>query len=698
MAQNYFSIVTNVGRNKLALSAAGGEEVTITHFAIGDGNGAEVNPTAASTALVREVWRTQVESVEIDPLNPSAVLVTAIIPTNVGGWWMREFGIFDRAGDMIAVAKPVSQYKSTALEGQLEDIRYEFQIIIGETANVTMLVDPSVLLASRDFVEKRKVPVAQLSLTPWVPVKSMTVTAPPANAAAWDTYVIPNGATGAWAGKAGGVAEWTGAAWNIFVPKDGHGIGLPDGRVFLRVAGTYIEWLASREWVTSRKTPVERLNSLPWLSVQSVTLTAPPAAPAAGDIYLIPAGSIGKWAGQAGKLAEWSGTDWTFIAPRDGHGVSLPDGRVFERIGGAYVEKIAQDVQSGRWVYVEDASPDVNRVVVSPTPALTALTAGLGLRVKAKNSSTGKSVMAVSGLPDKELVRLDGSTLYDSDIVAGGIYDFIYDGAKFRVLSALSTPQLRRPITLHVNAAIGNDANDGSANDAAHAIASIQGAVDQAFAYGPGPYTVTIRVAAATYGRVRIPERVGPTLSIIGDVATPGNVVINGGAGADTFSVYGSNVVSVSGVRAQMIQSGTERSGFISYGQSTLNVDRCETGAIDGASLQAYGGGVINVSNHRFTSSSRFMYRANVGGRISIAGTQTLVGVVPLGSAAAQADNGGVIVASPSNPVTFVNRENLAAGARYRVIMNGLIDTVGGGPNFFPGVGDGATSTGGQYV
>ncbi|WP_025200305.1 phage tail protein [Brucella inopinata] len=245
MAQNYFSIVTNIGRNKLALSAAGGAAVTITHFAIGDGNGAEVNPTSASTALVREVWRTPVESVVIDPLNPSAVLVTSIIPTNAGGWWMREFGIFDVDGDMVAVAKPVSQYKPTALEGQLEDIRYEFQIIIGETANVTMLVDPSVLLASRDFVEKRKVPVAQLSLTPWVPVKAMTVTAPPANPTAWETYVIPNGATGAWAGQAQKLAEWNGQSWNIVIPPDGHGISLPDGRIFERINGAYVELAAT---------------------------------------------------------------------------------------------------------------------------------------------------------------------------------------------------------------------------------------------------------------------------------------------------------------------------------------------------------------------------------------------------------------------------------------------------------------------
>src|SRR5262245_25746828 len=146
MAQPYFAIVTNIGQAKLAASMAGGPAVTITHLAIGDGGGADTNPTAADTELVNEVWNTGVDSVEVDPENPSAVIVTAIIPINAGGWWMREFGIFDAAGDMLAVARPVSQYKPTALEGQLEDIRYEFQIIVGETANVTLLVDPSILL------------------------------------------------------------------------------------------------------------------------------------------------------------------------------------------------------------------------------------------------------------------------------------------------------------------------------------------------------------------------------------------------------------------------------------------------------------------------------------------------------------------------------------------------------------------------
>ena len=280
MAQAYFSLVTTNGKIKLAQSAAGGDPVVITHFAIGDGNGAETNPTAASAALVREVWRTPVESVVTDPDNPSAILVTAIIPTNAGGWWMREFGIFDQTGSMIAVAKPVSQYKPTALEGQLEDIRYEFQIIIGENANVTLLVDPSLLFATRAWVENRKIPMGQLMRLPWLPVVSMTLSSAPGNPVVGDTYLVPSNATGIWAANIGKIAEWNGSSWNYIAPPDGHGVSLQDGRIFERVGGSYIEKTAldaqSGKWISATDTGA--LNAL------SITL-AP--APASRPAYLI---------------------------------------------------------------------------------------------------------------------------------------------------------------------------------------------------------------------------------------------------------------------------------------------------------------------------------------------------------------------------------------------------------------------------
>ena len=155
MAQDFFSIITTVGLSKLAIAIATESELQFTEFAIGDGNGLSPDPSPNDTELVNEVWRTGIEGVIIDPDNPSAVLVSAIIPREAGGWYMREYGLFDVDGDMVAVVKPVPQFKPTAAQGQLEDIRYEFQIIVGETANINLLVSPSVLFATREWTINR---------------------------------------------------------------------------------------------------------------------------------------------------------------------------------------------------------------------------------------------------------------------------------------------------------------------------------------------------------------------------------------------------------------------------------------------------------------------------------------------------------------------------------------------------------------
>ena len=75
----------------------------------------------------------------------------------------------------------------------------------------------------------------------WQPVTSVSVVNPPANTVLGDAYVIPNGATGAWAGKDQSIAVWSGSAWRIFDAKDGHGVGLPDGRLFVKTDGAYVE-------------------------------------------------------------------------------------------------------------------------------------------------------------------------------------------------------------------------------------------------------------------------------------------------------------------------------------------------------------------------------------------------------------------------------------------------------------------------
>lgn len=241
MADNrkYFTLLTDKGRFKIASAAANKETVKITHFAIGDGNGQETNPVPSQTELVNEVWRTQVEAVEIDSENPAAVLIAAIIPHDVGGWWMREFGIFDVDNDMLAVVKPVPAYKAVSGDGQVEDIYYQFQLVIGEQAEVVVIVDTSVMWATREYVETRRIPMWQMANTPWLPVIATDVQTPPASPRLGDTYLVPTGAKGDWKDKACKLAEWTAKKWTFMQTPKGHGISLPDGRILQKSADQY---------------------------------------------------------------------------------------------------------------------------------------------------------------------------------------------------------------------------------------------------------------------------------------------------------------------------------------------------------------------------------------------------------------------------------------------------------------------------
>ena len=237
--QRYFTLLTDKGKYKIAKAAADKGEVKFSHFAIGDGNGQETSPLPSQTGLVHEVWRGQLDSVTTDSKNPAAVIINAIIPHNVGGWWMREFGLFDADGDMLAVVKPSPNYKATSAEGQLEDVFYEFQLVIGEQAQVVVLVDPSILWATREYVETRRIPAQQLANTPWLPVKALDVATPPATNSQGDTYVVPTPAKGEWKDKSGQLAEWNGKSWTYFQTPDGHGIGLPAGSVYVKSNGQY---------------------------------------------------------------------------------------------------------------------------------------------------------------------------------------------------------------------------------------------------------------------------------------------------------------------------------------------------------------------------------------------------------------------------------------------------------------------------
>ncbi|MCM0751954.1 hypothetical protein DEA98_13745 [Brucella pseudogrignonensis] len=169
----------------------------------------------------------------------------------------------------------------------------------------------------------------------------------------------------------------------------------------------------------------------PWLPIISMTITAPPNDAVLGDAYVIPAGANGSWAGNQQKLAEWTGSRWRIVSTRDGHGVSLPDGRVFEKVGGAYIEKIALDVQSGKWSYGV-TSGSANALTLSISPAPQAYVAGLIVRARISTTNTAAGpTLNVNGLGAKPIRYSNGRDVFAGELASGRDAFFYYDGSVF---------------------------------------------------------------------------------------------------------------------------------------------------------------------------------------------------------------------------------------------------------------------------
>lgn len=153
MATKYYAVLTNVGAAKLANATALGAQVEITQMAVGDGNGALPTPNPAQTALVHELRRSPLNTLSIDPNNANQIIAEQVIPEDVGGWWIREIGLFDKDGDMIAVANCAETYKPQLQEGSGRVQIVRMILIVSSTAAITLKIDPSVVLATREYVD-----------------------------------------------------------------------------------------------------------------------------------------------------------------------------------------------------------------------------------------------------------------------------------------------------------------------------------------------------------------------------------------------------------------------------------------------------------------------------------------------------------------------------------------------------------------
>lgn len=151
----YGTLITNIGLAKIANAQVTQSKVGLENIALGDGNGAHYVPTQNQTALVNEVWRGPVVDVSIDPKNNNRITVKAVIPVTVGGFTIREIGVFDNEGFLIAVGQYPEKYKPQLIEGVAEETIIHF-VIETNNANVVKLnIDPTVIIASQEYVDKK---------------------------------------------------------------------------------------------------------------------------------------------------------------------------------------------------------------------------------------------------------------------------------------------------------------------------------------------------------------------------------------------------------------------------------------------------------------------------------------------------------------------------------------------------------------
>ena len=161
---SYYCILTEAGQAQIANALGLGRTISLTHMAVGDGGGAPITPAAAMTALNGEQYRAALNTLSVAAGDPGHVIAELVIPSSVGGWTIREAGLFDDNGDMVAVANLPETYKPASAEGGVTEQTVRLHLVMSEAeAGVVQLkIDPTVVLASRQYVDSAIVTRAPL--------------------------------------------------------------------------------------------------------------------------------------------------------------------------------------------------------------------------------------------------------------------------------------------------------------------------------------------------------------------------------------------------------------------------------------------------------------------------------------------------------------------------------------------------------
>lgn len=148
----FFTILTSIGQAKIANAVALGQQIQVTEMALGDGGGNATTPVQTQTGLVRQVYRAQLNQLSTDPANPNYVIAELVVPSEQGGWTVREVGLYDVDGNLIAVGNFPETYKPVLAEGASRDLVVRIIIEVSNASVVQLKIDPSIVLASRQWV------------------------------------------------------------------------------------------------------------------------------------------------------------------------------------------------------------------------------------------------------------------------------------------------------------------------------------------------------------------------------------------------------------------------------------------------------------------------------------------------------------------------------------------------------------------
>ncbi|EGZ3534740.1 phage tail protein [Escherichia coli] len=181
--RKFKTVITDTGAKKLAQAAApDGKPVRLTHMAVGDGGGTLPTPDSKQTRLVHEVWRHTVNRIILDATHQNRIIAELVIPPETGGFWIREIGVFDEHGDLIAVGNTAESYKPAVAEGSGRAQTFRTILTVSSTATVALTVDNTMVMATVDYVndklkeheQSRRHPDASLTAKGFVQLSSAT--------------------------------------------------------------------------------------------------------------------------------------------------------------------------------------------------------------------------------------------------------------------------------------------------------------------------------------------------------------------------------------------------------------------------------------------------------------------------------------------------------------------------------------------